>query len=142
MGFLIAIDDFGAGYANLGHLDEIDVDIVKLDRQLFASSEVSVRGYSIFMAAIGLARALGTIVMVEGVEHAEVAASLLSRGVHYAQGFAFGEPVPLADFCAGARQPSAIPRGRVPERSPRIRAAAGRQRRVTQRRATSAHAPR
>jgi EAL domain-containing protein (putative c-di-GMP-specific phosphodiesterase class I) len=99
MGFLVAIDDFGSGYANLGHLDAVDVDIVKIDRDLLIASRTSARGELILATAVDISRSVGALVVVEGIEDPTICDELIRMGAHYGQGWAFGHPMPAKDLC-------------------------------------------
>ena len=92
LGFLTAVDDFGAGYAGLGLLAALQTDMVKLDMELIRGIDTDGRKRAVLEALVQLMRRLGTEVIAEGVETEEELAVLGLFGVRYAQGFLFGEP--------------------------------------------------
>jgi EAL domain-containing protein (putative c-di-GMP-specific phosphodiesterase class I) len=100
-GVLVAIDDFGVGYANLARLSQLDPDIVKLDRDL-VHGVCAPRGSSLLQATVGLLRQMGTLVIAEGIEQADEWETLRRLGVPYGQGWLFGRPMPLSVFAAVA----------------------------------------
>lgn len=91
-GFKTAIDDFGAGYAGLNLLAEIQADIMKLDMALLRnidkrrSSQIIVRGI------IQVCNELGMTVIAEGVESYEEFAVLQDMGIDLFQGYYFARP--------------------------------------------------
>ena len=95
LGCRIALDDFGTGYSGLTYLQQLPVDVLKIDRQFIArvaSDAVSAR---ITEAVTDLAQLLHIDVVAEGVETAEQAAAVAEMGIDYVQGFHFGRPAPL-----------------------------------------------
>src|SRR5471030_1980885 len=110
-GFLIALDDFGAGHSNIERIWQLDPDIVKLDRVMLshaAHSAHSVHGTShlkhrrnmeaILSGVVSLLHEAGKLVLIEGVETEHEAQLALSSGADFVQGFFFGRPNPgLAD---------------------------------------------
>ena len=94
-GMVIAIDDFGAGYASLGVLRDVPADIVKIDRSLVADLTSSERDRAIVRHAIELAHGLDLVVVGEGVETLAQMAILDELGCDHAQGFAFACPSPV-----------------------------------------------
>ena len=95
LGFRIAIDDFGSGYSSLGTLQNLPIDVLKLDRSFLMSSESGERCKVILDGVVGIADRLGVSVVVEGVETRDQAAMLLriDRRI-VAQGFLYSRPVP------------------------------------------------
>lgn len=93
-GVQVALDDFGAGYSSLTHLRRLPIDWVKLDRGFVAEIESDVVSQELVSALMGMCRALGLMVVAEGVE-TEAQRDILSRmGCRYMQGFLLGRPVP------------------------------------------------
>jgi EAL domain-containing protein (putative c-di-GMP-specific phosphodiesterase class I) len=93
-GVTVALDDFGTGYASLKHLREYPVDVIKIDRSFVADLLTEPGDAAIVDAILGLADQLRITVVAEGVETAEQAAYLLTRGCSHAQGYLFGKPMP------------------------------------------------
>jgi EAL domain-containing protein (putative c-di-GMP-specific phosphodiesterase class I) len=98
LGFALAVDDFGAGHANLLHLSRLDPDIVKLDRDLVVAAVSSGRGLNLVQSSVSMAKSLGVLVVAEGVEDSAWAPELARLGVDYVQGYAVGMPRPAAEF--------------------------------------------
>ncbi len=92
LGCRVALDDFGAGYTSFRHLQEMSVDIVKIDGSFVkplaerADSRLFVRTLQSFADGLGLQT------VVECVETDEVANLLVGHGVHFLQGYYFGRP--------------------------------------------------
>ena len=68
LGFRIAIDDFGSGYSSLGTLQNLPIDVLKLDRSFLMSSESGERCKAILDGVVSIADKLAVNVVVEGVE--------------------------------------------------------------------------
>ena len=99
-GFVLAIDDFGAGYSSLWRLRELPVQIIKVDRAFLAGVPEDPQGTAVYSAILNLADACGCDVVAEGVETAGHAAFLAAGGCRIAQGFHFGRPVPEPEITA------------------------------------------
>ncbi len=98
-GIIVAIDDFGAGYANLEQLLRVPFDILKIDRMLMVRLiEHTTDGQNIaqeFMSAISsISSALGATLVCEGVETEEQRQVLERSGVTHIQGWLVGRPAP------------------------------------------------
>jgi len=98
-GFLVLIDDFGSGYSSLNMLDSMNVDIVKLDLRFLRMNEKDKKkSVRILESTISMAKALGLVVITEGVETKEQADFLSSIGCRYVQGFYLYRPMSCEDF--------------------------------------------
>lgn len=91
-GIEIAIDDFGAGYSPLGHLRDLPVDVLKIDRSLIADIDSDHGAQMIVRGIIGFARTLGMSLIAEGVERDEELAFLHAEGIDMVQGHLTGRP--------------------------------------------------
>jgi EAL domain-containing protein (putative c-di-GMP-specific phosphodiesterase class I) len=92
LGCRIAIDDFGAGFTSLRHLQKLAVEIVKIDGS-FVRNIVTRRDSQLFVRhLLGLAKGLGLTTVAEWVETAEDVALLRELGVELLQGYYFGKP--------------------------------------------------
>lgn len=92
LGFTIALDDFGAGYANLEMLTDLAPDTLKLDRQLIQGVHQDPRRQAMLRALMSMARDLDMQLIAEGVESAGEAHWLVEQGIHKQQGFFFARP--------------------------------------------------
>lgn len=91
-GALIALDDFGAGYAGLNSLIDVNPDIIKLDMYLIRHVESSGPRQATIKALVGLALDLGIEIIAEGVETEAEFAFLQRAGISLYQGFYFALP--------------------------------------------------
>ena len=91
-GFKIAIDDFGAGFANLLLLADLSADIVKLDMTLTRNLHLRKKARAIVCSLVGLCKSLGITLIAEGVETAEEYAALEDCGIHLMQGYLLARP--------------------------------------------------
>lgn len=95
LGCLIALDDFGTGMSSFGHLQQLDVDIVKIDGRFVRDLTQRPINEAIVRSIAELGRSTGILTVAEWVESAEVVAIIKRIGVDYAQGYHFGRPTPL-----------------------------------------------
>lgn len=91
-GFLTAIDDFGAGYAGLTLISEIQTDIVKLDMGLIRNIDTHKNKQAIVKGILTVCKDLGSEVIAEGIETYEEWATLRDFGVELFQGYYFAKP--------------------------------------------------
>ncbi|WP_411344616.1 EAL domain-containing protein [Paenibacillus sp. WLX1005] len=97
LGIRVSLDDFGTGYSSLGRLDEMPVDIIKMD-QIFVRKSDQTSKQAIVSTIIAIARNLELELVAEGVETAEQLAFLQSRGCYLMQGFYFGRPMTVTQM--------------------------------------------
>jgi EAL domain-containing protein (putative c-di-GMP-specific phosphodiesterase class I) len=91
MGVKVSIDDFGTGYSSLAVMQDLAVNLVKIDRSFV--NKVKTNGQSIVNAVMNIAGGLHFKVVAEGVETLEQMDQLESLGVDYLQGFYFSKPM-------------------------------------------------
>jgi EAL domain-containing protein (putative c-di-GMP-specific phosphodiesterase class I) len=94
LGFRIAIDDLGAGYAGLTSFATLEPDYAKLDLALVRGIHQSLLRQRVVRSVVGLAQELDIIVVAEGVEFEEEFECLRSFGIRYFQGYLLGRPNP------------------------------------------------
>jgi EAL domain-containing protein (putative c-di-GMP-specific phosphodiesterase class I) len=92
-GFLVAVDDFGAGHSNIDRLLTLRPDIVKLDRSLVHAHQLHLRD-SMMPKLVSLLHESGMLVVAEGIETEEDLLLAARSGVDFVQGFLFGQPCP------------------------------------------------
>ena len=91
-GFLTAIDDFGAGYAGLNLLADVNTDLVKLDMALIRNIDKDKGRRAIARGIIQVCRELSMQVIAEGIETYEELNTLGELGVELFQGYYFAKP--------------------------------------------------
>ena len=91
-GFLIALDDFGAGLTNLGRVWDLRPDVVKLDRELICKAVSSYRNARSLLRLVDLLHDIGTFIVVEGIETEEQARLSRDCDADFVQGYYFGRP--------------------------------------------------
>lgn len=90
LGFRIAIDDLGAGYAGLSSFSQLDPELVKLDMSLIRDVDTSAKKRSVVRAMSRLcARELSIQLVCEGVETIEERDALAQEGCVLFQGYLF-----------------------------------------------------
>lgn len=92
MGFKIAVDDLGAGYAGLTSFAQLEPDIVKLDMSLVRDIHLKPTRRALVLGLLGACRSLGVDVVAEGIENSEERDVLVHSGVELLQGYFFGRP--------------------------------------------------
>jgi sensor c-di-GMP phosphodiesterase-like protein len=97
-GHPVYIDDFGTGYSSLSYLQELPIDVLKIDKSFVDTIGYEAASSSVAPHIIGLARTLGLDVVAEGVEREEQAAYLYESGARFAQGWLFSPAIPAETF--------------------------------------------
>ena len=92
MGFQIAIDDLGAGYAGLTAFAHLEPDVVKLDMTLVRGCDQSATKQKLIRSMTSLAREMGITIVAEGVETAAERDAIDDLGCDFQQGFLFAKP--------------------------------------------------
>ncbi len=91
-GIKLAIDDFGAGYSNLGYITTLAPEVVKLDRELVAGAAPGTRQQQLLASLNALCVAQGAIVVAEGIETETELDAVIQAGIPLAQGYLLGRP--------------------------------------------------
>jgi EAL domain-containing protein (putative c-di-GMP-specific phosphodiesterase class I)/methyl-accepting chemotaxis protein len=104
-GIRLAIDDCGTGYSSLGYLQELPMDLLKIDRTFVAGMDLSEQRLAIVKIIIRIAKTLGLTVIAEGIETQAERELLMSLGCEYGQGELLGRPAGASEAVAlaGAR---------------------------------------
>jgi diguanylate cyclase (GGDEF)-like protein/PAS domain S-box-containing protein len=98
LGVRIALDDFGTGFSSLGHLAELPVDELKIDRRFVIGLGRRAQDDALVRAVCQLANDLGLQVVAEGVETAAQEFTLLEHGCQLGQGYRFLHPTSVSEL--------------------------------------------
>jgi EAL domain-containing protein (putative c-di-GMP-specific phosphodiesterase class I) len=91
-GVVVALDDFGAGYAGLNVLAACTPDVLKLDSELIRNIDSSPLKKTIVGAFADVCRRLRVSIVAEGVETLAECSALQRLGIKLMQGYFFGRP--------------------------------------------------
>jgi EAL domain-containing protein (putative c-di-GMP-specific phosphodiesterase class I) len=94
-GAQLAIDDVGAGFANLRHILRLAPDIVKLDLSLTQEISRDPAREALASSLVGFAGGVGASIVAEGISSDEDLALLRTLGVDYGQGYHLARPSSL-----------------------------------------------
>ena len=94
MGYRIAIDDLGAGYAGLTSFTLLEPDVVKLDMDLVRGIDAHRTKRSIVSSMVTLCHEMKSVVVAEGVETAQERDTLVDLGCDFIQGYLLAKPGP------------------------------------------------
>jgi len=100
LGVRVAIDDFGTGHSSLARLQELPVDVLKIDRAFLSGAPGDDHAERLVCGTLDLVRTLGLTAVAEGVETEEQRRFLSDRGCELAQGFHLARPLPPAEATA------------------------------------------
>lgn len=92
-GCSVALDDFGSGYSSFGHLNQLPLDTLKIDRGFIRQITTSPASREIVAGMLRLCQTLGLSCVLEGVETTEELEILRPLGADLIQGYLFGTPV-------------------------------------------------
>ena len=98
LGFVIEMDDFGSGYSSLNMLNDMPIDILKLDMKFIRSEMAKPKSQGILQFIINLASWMNLSVVAEGVETKAQLLRLTEIGCDYVQGYYFAKPMPCQEF--------------------------------------------
>ena len=90
----LAMDDFGTGYSNLAYLQQLPIDVLKIDRSFVTHMLKERDKVAIVRAILSLASALGMETTAEGIETLEIAQTLAALGCSFGQGYYYSPAVP------------------------------------------------
>ncbi len=95
LGFQIALDDTGAGYASLEAVMELSPEFIKVDRAFVAGIDEDPQRQELLRALQTVAERIGARIIGEGLDTLEELETLGRLGIPFGQGWLFGKPHPL-----------------------------------------------
>lgn len=98
IGFSVALDDFGTGYSSLSYIQNLPVNVIKLDYSFVKKLPGDTRSAYVVEHIVSLAHKLGLEVVAEGVEEKAQLEYLGSLNVDLMQGFYYYKPMPIEEL--------------------------------------------
>jgi EAL domain-containing protein (putative c-di-GMP-specific phosphodiesterase class I)/ActR/RegA family two-component response regulator len=92
LGYRIALDNLGGGYAGLSSFAQLEPDFIKLDASLVRGAHESAVKRRLIRAMVDLCHEMERKVIAEGVETEDEQATLEELGCDFLQGYRFGKP--------------------------------------------------
>ena len=92
MGFRIAVDDLGAGYAGLTSFAQLEPEVVKLDMSLVRNVHTQPTKQTLVRTMISMCKELGMKIVAEGIESPEERDVIVAAGCDLMQGYLFAKP--------------------------------------------------
>jgi len=99
MGFRIAVDDLGAGYAGLTSFAQLEPEIVKLDMSLVRDVNRSTTKQKLIRSMTSVCNDMGSRVVAEGIETSEERDCLIDLACDLLQGYLLARPGPPFPRC-------------------------------------------
>ena len=98
LGVRLAIDDFGTGYSNLGNINKLKPDIVKLDRSFTIKALQNEYDHQLMTHIIYMIHSIGLNLVVEGIETKDEQSRIASLEPDFIQGYYYSQPCPKEEF--------------------------------------------
>jgi EAL domain-containing protein (putative c-di-GMP-specific phosphodiesterase class I) len=95
LGFEIALDDVGVGYASLESVMELGPEYIKVDRAFVAGIDEDPMRQELLRALQAVAEKISARIIGEGLDTLEELETLGRLGISFGQGWLFGKPHPL-----------------------------------------------
>lgn len=97
LGFTVSLDDFGVGYSSLFAINNLNFDVLKIDKS-FVDAIGTKKGNYLVSYTIHLAKQLGMKLIAEGIETEEQYEYLSKLGCDTIQGYFFSKPLSETEF--------------------------------------------
>ncbi|WP_427983752.1 putative bifunctional diguanylate cyclase/phosphodiesterase [Agarivorans sp.] len=92
-GMDVAIDDFGVGYSSLAYLQQLDINLLKIDRSFIQPLSEDEDSVALVRAIVTMAHHLGLKVVAEGVETEQQWQQVVNAACDYVQGYIVSKPM-------------------------------------------------
>ncbi len=103
IGCHIAVDNFGSEMASFSYLRKFDISMVKIDGDMISLMRSSQVDKKIVESIKHISESLNAITVAQRVNKNADLQLVQEMGIHYTQGFVFGEPVPLSRIISSSK---------------------------------------
>ncbi|MDW6004612.1 sensor domain-containing protein [Vibrio mangrovi] len=97
LGFLLSLDDFGAGFSSINSFFDLPFDQIKIDRLFSMKTMQNNNSHQFLKFLIELCRKEQISVVIEGIENSEMLRRFQSMGASHLQGYWFSKPLSIAN---------------------------------------------
>mgnify|MGYP000258701216 CR=1 FL=1 len=94
LGISIALDEFGTGYSSISFLQNLPIDVVKIDRSFISENEENYSSRQLFKSVIGIAKNLDLVTVANGIEHEHQLSIVKEVNCDFVQGYYYSKPIP------------------------------------------------
>jgi len=101
IGVSFALDDFGTGFSAFTHLQQLPIDMIKIDKAFITDIEHSETDRAIVTTINNMAKRLGIETVAEGVETENQLSLLRQMDCQLVQGYLFSRPKRIDKLIAG-----------------------------------------
>ncbi|MFI3176278.1 MAG: bifunctional diguanylate cyclase/phosphodiesterase [Eubacteriales bacterium] len=97
-GVMIAIDDFGSGYSNLGKIINLKPDIIKIDGSIIQHICDNKHSQQVLDVIVSMSKILDAYVVAEYIENEEIQSIIDEFKIACSQGFLYSKPTPIEEL--------------------------------------------
>ena len=99
-GFIIAIDDFGIEYSNLNMIQDLDIDIIKIDKTFTSNMNKSLIKNEIILFISRIGKAQNKLIVLEGIDELEQYKKVkeIDNDKLCVQGSFYSKPIPIEEI--------------------------------------------
>ncbi len=97
-GFSCSIDDFGKGYSSLSTVQNLNIDVLKIDAAFFPNIVEKEKDRLMVKGIINLVKQFDVVTVAEGIEEMEQVEFLKSVDCDMVQGYVFYRPMPQEEY--------------------------------------------
>ena len=108
LGFVMVLDDFGAGFSSLSYLLRLPLQVIKIDRTFVSEISDNEHAYQLLKGIIHIVQGLHMETVIEGVETAAQLQRILPLGVDQIQGYIYYAPMSVPEAFALLNQAQTI----------------------------------
>lgn len=97
LGIKLCMDDFGTGYSSLTYLNEMNFDVLKIDRSFITDIGHKESSKTLVRTVMAMAKEMKMLVVAEGIEESNQVDVLQGLNCKYGQGYYYAKPMQHLD---------------------------------------------